>query len=130
VAIITVAELQLHLQQTVALNDFYADVAELSVELASGAVLSYCHRLTRPWYSTNAPAPVKLVALRLAARLFTNPQQRTSYAGPEGLNYSGGPVRLFTDDEREILNEFRGEDRTVGTIGLSLASWQKPVDEL
>ncbi len=121
--LITTTELQLHLQQTTDLSPFYADVAELAIELASDAVLAYCHRTGSPWYATTCPGAVRLVATRLAARLFTNPQQRTSYSGPEGLNYAGGPVRLLTDDEREMLAIYRSEDRTVGTINLTVAPW-------
>ncbi len=121
--LITTAELQLHLQQTTGLSEFYADVADLAIELASGTVLAYCHRTDSPWYATTCPGAVRLVTTRLAARLFTNPQQRTSYSGPEGLNYAGGPVRLLTDDEREMLDIYRPEERTVGTITMTVAPW-------
>lgn len=47
----------------------------------------------------------KAVAVRIAARLWTNPDARTSYTGPEALNYSSTPdlVRLLTADERAML---------------------------
>ena len=47
----------------------------------------------------------RTVAVRIAARLWTNPDSRTSYTGPEALNYQSTPdlVRLLTADERAML---------------------------
>jgi hypothetical protein len=47
----------------------------------------------------------RAVAVRIAARLWTNPDSRTSYNGPEALNYTSTPdlVRLLTADERDML---------------------------
>lgn len=47
----------------------------------------------------------RAVAVRIAARLWTNPDSRTSYTGPEALNYQSSPdlVRLLTADERAML---------------------------
>ena len=47
----------------------------------------------------------RTVAVRIAARLWTNPDSRTSYTGPEALNYQSTPdlVRLLTTDERAML---------------------------
>jgi hypothetical protein len=47
----------------------------------------------------------RAVAVRIAARLWTNPDARTSYTGPEALNYQSTPdlVRLLTADERAML---------------------------
>lgn len=55
----------------------------------------------------------KAVAVRVAARLWTNPDSRTSYAGPGELNYSTGPelVRLLTLDERLMLDPAARVDR-------------------
>jgi len=49
------------------------------------------------------------VATRVAARSWTNPMQRTSYTGPEGLAYAGPDVgaRLLTPDERAALDALR-----------------------
>ena len=50
-------------------------------------------------------AAAKAVAVRIAARLWTNPDSRTSFTGPEALNYQSTPdlVRLLTADERAML---------------------------
>ena len=47
----------------------------------------------------------RAVAVRIAARLWTNPDSRTSFSGPEALNYQSTPdlVRLLTADERAML---------------------------
>jgi hypothetical protein len=47
----------------------------------------------------------RAVAVRIAARLWTNPDSRTSFTGPEALNYQSTPdlVRLLTADERAML---------------------------
>jgi hypothetical protein len=47
----------------------------------------------------------RTIAVRIAARLWTNPDSRTSYTGPEALNFSSTPdlVRLLTADERAML---------------------------
>lgn len=47
----------------------------------------------------------RAVAVRIAARLWTNPDSRTNFNGPEALNYGSTPdlVRLLTMDERGML---------------------------
>lgn len=47
----------------------------------------------------------RAVAVRIAARLWTNPDSRTTYTGPEALSYGSTPdlVRLLTADERAML---------------------------
>lgn len=49
---------------------------------------------------------LRAVCKRLAAQHFTNPEQRQSYAGPEGLSYTGSPLlvgRLLTEADRVML---------------------------
>ena len=46
------------------------------------------------------------VALRIAAQWFTNPQDRASYAGPEGLSYTASPQmlsRILSEADRVVL---------------------------
>ena len=86
----------------------------------------YCERFTNPWTAQTVPVGVKLIVKRIAARLFTNPQQRSSYTGPDGLNYSGGPVRLLTDDEREGLDPYKPSKKKVGTVRMAAAPWMVP----
>lgn len=57
----------------------------------------------------NAPEAVKLVVRRLANRIIENPSMRTSYSGPDGLQYSSSPdlsPRILTGDEMAALRRF------------------------
>lgn len=120
--LITVDEFQAHIQQSAAFSGTYLESAEAAIEDASAVVLVECER-TAAWVTT--PTDVKLVVKRLAARLFTNPQQRVSYTGPEGLNFSGGPVRLLTDDERDALAPYKASRKRVGAIRMGVAAWMR-----
>lgn len=125
-SLITLPEFQAHLQRK---TDFTADItasAEAAITDASGLVNGYENLSANAWTDATCPDGVKAVVKRVAARLFTNPDQRTSYTGPEGLNYAGGPVRLLTDDEREQLNPFVARRSRVGMIRVSPAPWSVP----
>ncbi|MBI1377247.1 MAG: hypothetical protein GC157_07175 [Frankiales bacterium] len=124
--LITEPELQTHIRQVTTWSPTIQASAAAAIEDASGLVLEYCEWLETPWTDATAPASAKLVVKRLAARLFDNPQQRVSYTGPEGLNYSGGPVRLLTDDEKATLDRLDPRRVAVGTIGLALPAWTVP----
>lgn len=83
----------------------------------------------RKWYAQGTTATVvyvagfastdyrleaaRAVAVRVAARLYTNPDSRTSYAAPGELSYSSAPelVRLLTLDERLMLDPAARVDR-------------------
>lgn len=58
---------------------------------------------------TAIPQPVRLVALRIASRIMRNPQMRSSYTGPDGLNYASpsdvGP-RVLSTDEATLLRRW------------------------
>lgn len=48
----------------------------------------------------------RAVAKRVAAQHFTNPEQRQSYAGPDGLSYAGATVlvgKIMTEADRVVL---------------------------
>lgn len=122
-SIVTVDDLQRHLQQTVTFSEFHMGVAQQCLDDAEGAVLTYCEREGNPWTADTCPRGVFLIIERVAGRLLTNPQQRTSYSGPDGLNYTGGPVRLLTDDEREMLNPYKASRKRVGSIRMGIATW-------
>lgn len=124
--LLSVDELARHLQQTI------PDTLWVSAEDAcdDAATLIRAHLRSdladlAGWRLDSA----KLVAKRSAARFFTNPQQRTSYSGPEGLSYQGGPVRLLTDDEKAILDGLKGDSVAVGTISMAVAPWMTPAED-
>lgn len=124
-ALITISDLQLHLQQTANFSETITAAANADIEDASAAVLAYCERTPSAWTAETVPAGVALVVKRVAGRLLTNPQQRSSYSGPDGLTYTGGPVRLLTDDEREQLDPYKASKVRVGSMRLGVASWMR-----
>lgn len=124
-ALITVSDLEAHLQQNMVGEASLAS-AEAAIDDASAAVNGYKNLAAHGWDVTTCPASVKLVVKRVAGRLLTNPQQRTSYTGPDGLNYAGGPVRLLTDDEREQLDGWVPRKSNVGMIRMTAAPWSVP----
>ena len=129
-AIITLEDLQLHLQQTTTYSAFLTSSANADIDDAEAAVHAYCERFTNPWTALTVPVGVVLIIKRVAARLVTNPQQRSSYSGPDGLTYSGGPVRLLTDDEREALDPYKASRKKVGSIRTGIAAWMTPEVEV
>jgi len=57
----------------------------------------------------NAPDTVRLVAVRLAARIFKNPLGRVTFSA-DNMNYSGAmdtSPRILTGDEMAILRRYR-----------------------
>jgi hypothetical protein len=121
--ILTVADLELHLQQTIGAS--LTSAAEASLQDAQDAVMNYCERGDVPWTAATLPMGVALIIKRIAGRLLANPQQRSSYSGPDGLTYTGGPVRLLTDDEREQLDPWKVSRKAVGSIRMGVASWMR-----
>lgn len=121
---ITVAEMQKLLQMTVKWRADQQDSAEQAIEWASARVMSYCGRTT--WASP--PTAVKTVVARMALVMFTNPQMRTSYQA-ENLSYQGGLVRLLTDEDRAILDNYRPRAVRVGSARMGVAAWMTPAPE-
>lgn len=121
--IVSKAALELHLQQTIGAT--LVTAAEACLQDAQDAAMDYCERVDDPWTSVTIPMGVALIIKRIAGRLFTNPQQRTSYSGPDGLNYTGGPARILTDDEREQLDPYKVSKKRVGSMRLGVAAWMR-----
>jgi len=124
--LITIDELQAHLQRKTAFSDEIQASALAAIEDASGIIEGYRNLASYNWTDVTCPAGVKAVVKRVAGRIFTNPDQRTSYTGPDGLNFSGGPVRMLTDDEREQLDPFDPRRSHVGMIRMVPAPWSVP----
>lgn len=68
----------------------------------TSAAVVYVSGYTSTDYRVQA---ARAVAVRIAARLWTNPDSRTTFTGPEALSYGSTPdlVRLLTADERAML---------------------------
>lgn len=65
--------------------------------------LTYTHGYAK------VPEAVRLVAVRIAARIFKNPQGRVSYSA-DSLQFQGSPEtspRILTDNEMGILRRYR-----------------------
>lgn len=48
----------------------------------------------------------RAVGLRIAAQWFTNPQERASYSGPEGMSYTASPQmlsKIMSEADRVVL---------------------------
>lgn len=123
--VLTLADLEATIQQTLS-SEFDTTNAQSAIDDASAIVNWYCERSEAPWNAATVPGSAHVVAKRLAARLFLNPAQRTSYSGPEGLTFTGSSVRLLTDDERETLDRLRPSTRRVGAIRLATPVWDTP----
>jgi len=118
-ALITVDLLEEYLHQQIAAKD--ASSAAAAVEFARAFVVQRIGfdpaTATVTDYTVDPPVsgqPVddedilaaRGVALRIAAQWFTNPQDRASYSGPEGLSYTASPQmlsRILSEADRVVL---------------------------
>ncbi len=117
-ALITVDLLEEYLQRQIAAKD--ASSAAAAVEFARAFVVQRIGfdpaTATVTDYTQDPPVQTTCddedilvargVALRIAAQWFTNPQDRASYAGPEGLSYTASPQmlsRILSEADRVVL---------------------------
>lgn len=108
--LVTADELGQHMGRAIA-EDAQADADE-AIKAASAAVNHAAQRTgDDAWTADTVPGIARLTCLRSAARLLNNPEQRTTYTGPEGLSYSGSPSSILSKEERGDLAAFR-LDRT------------------
>lgn len=95
--------------------------ADEAIRAASAAVRRAAGQPDDAWPTPElVPEIARTICLRAASRLFLNPQQRTSFAGPNGLTWSGSPTRILTEEERADLAPSPSRLR-MGTIPIS--SW-------
>lgn len=100
--------------------------AESAIADAEGVVIELaCGRSLDDWDANTIPSGILAIIKRIAASLYKNPQQRTSYTGPDGLNYNGGAVRLLSDSDRELCGRFDPQKTHVGSMRLAVASWMR-----
>lgn len=117
-ALITVDLLEEYLQRQIAAKD--ASSAAAAVEFARAFVVQRIGfdpaTATVTDYTVDPPVQTtcddedilvaRAVALRIAAQWFTNPQDRASYSGPEGLSYTSSPQmlsRILSEADRVVL---------------------------
>ena len=104
--LITVSELAVYMQRTLAVDNpaALAAIADVTADInvfCRQDVTTATH--LQPWQI----AAAKSVCKRAAARVMTNPDQRASFSGPDGLTYSGAgdiPGRILTGDEKLMLD--------------------------
>lgn len=105
--LLTVTELENHLHRTISATDDTA--AQSAVDFAAALVwdmVGFDVVDTDYEVTDNDILVVKGVALRVAAQWFTNPEDRQSYAGPEGLSYTASPQmlsRIMSEADRRTL---------------------------
>lgn len=117
-ALITVDLLEEYLQRQIAAKD--ASSAAAAVEFARAFVVQRIGfdpaTATVTDYTVDPPVQTtcddedilvaRAVALRIAAQWFTNPQDRASYSGPEGLSYTASPQmlsKILSEADRVVL---------------------------
>lgn len=115
VPLLTRSHLETHLQRTISAADqasadaacdyaaaLVADV--LGFDVTSATFTDSAGVVTRP--SATDVTLARGIAVRIAAQWFTNPQDRQSYAGPEGLSYTASPQmlsKLMSEADRRTL---------------------------
>ena len=105
--LVTVTDLENHLHRTISATDDTA--AQSAVDFAAALVwdmVGFDVVDTDYEVTDNDILVVKGVALRVAAQWFTNPEDRQSYAGPEGLSYTASPQmlsRIMSEADRRTL---------------------------
>ncbi len=117
-ALITVDLLEEYLQRQIAAKD--ASSAAAAVEFARAFVVQRIgfdpatasvtdYTVDPPVQTTCDDEDILVargVALRIAAQWFTNPQDRASYSGPEGLSYTASPQmlsKILSEADRVVL---------------------------
>jgi hypothetical protein len=114
VPLLTRSHLETHLQRTIsaadqASADAACDYATALVEDVLG--FDVCSATFTTGTTTTRPSATDVtlargIAVRIAAQWFTNPQDRQSYAGPEGLSYTASPQmlsKLMSEADRRTL---------------------------
>ena len=106
--LVTVTDLENYLHRSIAVKDDSA--AQAAVDFAAALVEDVVgfDVATTTEYTVSASdlLIVKAIALRIAVQWFTNPEDRASYAGPEGLSYTASPQmlsRIMSEADRRTL---------------------------
>ncbi len=113
--LLSIADLEAHLHRDISAKD--AQSAQSAVDYAValvGDVLGFDVTGTEYTVADSDVLIVRSVAVRIAAQWFTNPEDRASYAGPEGLSYTASPQMLS-----KIMSEV--DRRTLVSVQLRYA---------
>lgn len=113
--LLTVTDLEAHLHRSVGSKDRAS--AQAAVDYAVALVWDTIGFDVTDTDYTVAEADlvvVRAVAVRIAAQWFTNPEDRASYSGPEGMSYTASPQMLS-----KIMSE--ADRRTLVSVQLRYA---------
>ena len=106
-ALLTIANLETFLHRTIGAKDLASAQASIDTAIAHvHDVLGF--DIMGDAYAVAAPdiALARAVGVRIAAQDFTNPEDRQSYSGPEGLSYVSSPQvlsKIMSDADRKCL---------------------------
>ena len=105
--LLTVTDLETHLHRAIAVKD--DDSAQAAVDFAValvGDVVGFDVTGTEYTVADADVLIVKAIAVRIAAQWFTNPEDRASYSGPEGMSYTASPQmlsKIMSEADRRTL---------------------------
>lgn len=106
--LVTVTDLENYLHRSIAVKD--DDSAQAAVDFAAALVadtIGFDVVTTTDYTVADSDITLaKAIALRIAVQWFTNPEDRASYAGPEGLSYTSSPQmlsRIMSEADRRTL---------------------------
>ncbi len=107
-ALLSLADLEAYLHRSILTSDQAAALDAITFAVATVVdVIGFDPAETTDYVVSASDVELaRGVAVRVAAQHFTNPEQRQSYAGPEGLSYTGSPQlvgRIMTDADRKCL---------------------------
>lgn len=93
--LLSIADLESHLHRAIGAAD--RPSAQSAVDYAAvlvGDVIGFDVTDTEFAVTEAEILLVRAIAVRIAAQWFTNPEDRASYAGPEGLSFTASPQML------------------------------------
>lgn len=105
--LLTVTDLETHLHRAIAAKD--EDSSQAAVDFAValvGDVVGFDVTGTEYTVADADVLIVKAIAVRIAAQWFTNPEDRASYSGPEGMSYTASPQmlsKIMSEADRRTL---------------------------
>lgn len=106
-ALLTVTHLETHLHRTISSTDDLAAQAAVTFAVALVTDVIGFDVTDTDYAVTDADVRlVRAIGVRVAAQWFTNPEDRQSFAGPEGLSYTSSPQmlsRIMGEADRRTL---------------------------
>ena len=104
--------------------------AQAACDKAAAMVRAHVRSDMGDWGSIRRDG-AKVVTVGVAADIFGNPRDLSSFSGPESLSYAAAPRtrRTLFDSERAALDRLTSLGSRVGTVRLGIAPWMTPAPE-